>query len=321
MKKAKSCAEKIPFIQDIARKAFRKYHNILLKNKKFDVYFEPNFIPIDIQAKKIVTTVHDFSFHLFPEWHPKDRINYFRNNFYKQIYKSDLIITDSNYVKEETKQFLKINDDKIRVIFMGYDKTVFKKNNKDEIIRFRHFKELPERFILFVGSIEPRKNLISLLKAYLLLPEYIKRDFTLLLVGFKGWKNADILDLLNNLKGNVEYLGSVDTDELACLYRKASCFVYPSLYEGFGLPPLEAMACGCPVIVSNAASLPEVCDDAAYYVDQYNVESIADGIHKVLTDETLRQDMIRKGLERAKLFSWEKSAKEHIKVFEEVLGS
>lgn len=98
-------------------------------------------------------------------------------------------------------------------------------------------------------------------------------------------------------------------------------FVFPSLYEGFGLPPLEAMACGCPVVVSNVASLPEVCGDAAYYVDSYNVESIAEGIHKVLTDETLRKRLIEKGLERVKLFSWEKSAKEHIKIFEEILNS
>ena len=97
-------------------------------------------------------------------------------------------------------------------------------------------------------------------------------------------------------------------------------FIYPSLYEGFGLPPLEAMACGCPVVVSNVASLPEVCGDAAYYVDPYSVESIAEGIIKVLTDDSLKQSLIRKGLERAKLFSWEKSAQEHIQIFEEALS-
>jgi glycosyltransferase involved in cell wall biosynthesis len=224
-------------------------------------------------------------------------------------------------VKEEAKQFLEIDENRIKVIFMGYDKIIFKQNHKEEIISFRKFKKLPEHFILFVGSIEPRKNLISLLKAYLLLPEYIKRDFKLLLVGLKGWKNVEILELLNKLKGNAEYLGFVDNEELAGLYRKASCFVYPSLYEGFGLPPLEAMACGCPVVTSDVASLPEVCGDAAYYINPYNVESIAEGIHKVLTDRNLRQNLIERGLERSKLFSWEKSAREHIKVFEEVSNS
>ncbi len=104
------------------------------------------------------------------------------------------------------------------------------------------------------------------------------------------------------------------------LYKNAKLFVFPSLYEGFGLPPLEAMACGCPVVVSNVASLPEVCGDAGYYVDPYCVESIAEGIYQVLTDESLRQSLIQKGLERAALFSWEKSAREHLKVFEETLS-
>jgi glycosyltransferase involved in cell wall biosynthesis len=122
------------------------------------------------------------------------------------------------------------------------------------------------------------------------------------------------------LKGAVNYLGFVNNEELAGLYRKASCFVYPSLYEGFGLPPLEAMACGCPVVVSNVTSLPEVCGDAGFYVNPLDVESIAAGIEKVLRDGELRQSMIEKGLERAKLFSWEKAAKEHLKVFEELVN-
>jgi glycosyltransferase involved in cell wall biosynthesis len=111
-----------------------------------------------------------------------------------------------------------------------------------------------------------------------------------------------------------------DINELTNIYQKALIFVFPSVYESFGFPPLEAMACGCPVVVSNVASLPEVCGDAAYYVDPYSVESIAEGIYNVLTDESLRQSLIKKGLERAKLFSWEKAAKEHLKVFEEVLN-
>ena len=113
----------------------------------------------------------------------------------------------------------------------------------------------------------------------------------------------------------------VDDQMLLRLYRNARIMVYPSLYEGFGLPPLEAMGCGCPVVVSNATSLPEVCGDAAYYIDPYTVESIAEGMCKVLTDDSLRQSLIRKGLGRAKMFTWEKSAKEHLKVFEEVMAS
>jgi len=114
--------------------------------------------------------------------------------------------------------------------------------------------------------------------------------------------------------------GYVPKKHLVALYSGALVFIYPSFYEGFGLPPLEAMACGCPVVVSNVASLPGVCGEAAYYVDPDDVESIAEGMYKVLSDDSLRQSLIEKGLERAKLFSWEKSAKEHLKVFEEVLS-
>jgi len=319
MQEVAAYVRKIPIIRDIARRTLRNYHRLLSYNKRFDVYFEPNFIPLDFESKKLVTSVYDFSFHLYPEWHPKDRINYFKGNFYKRIYRSDLIITDSNFIKEEAKQFLKIEEHRIRVIFMGYDKAIFNQNNQKELIRFQNFNKLPQNFLLFVGSIEPRKNLVSLLSAYLLLPEYIKKDFRLVLVGFKGWENKEILELLGKLKGAVGYLGYVSNEELAELYRRAACFVYPSLYEGFGLPPLEAMACGCPVVTSNVTSLPEVCGDAAYYVDPYDVENIADGMHKVLSDEAMRESMVKKGLERAKLFSWEKAAKEHLKVFEEVL--
>ena len=119
----------------------------------------------------------------------------------------------------------------------------------------------------------------------------------------------------HELGDRVEFTGYVDDDQLKQLYRKAKLFLFPSLYEGFGLPPLEAMACGCPVIVSKAASLPEICGDAAYYVNPYDVEDIAKGIYTVLTDEGLQKELIRKGLQRVKLFSWEKSARELINIF------
>lgn len=313
--------KKIPFLRDLARQANRKYVEAVHYARRFDVYYEPNFIPINIKAKRIVTTIHDFSFHLHPEWHPEDRIVYFQKNFYRRIYESDLVITVSNFTKTEAKNFLKIDENKIRVVYMGHDNTIFKLYDKTEVLSFRNSKRLPENFILFVGSIEPRKNIERLLLAYMQLPEYIKREFKLVLVGFSGWKNKNIMRLIDKMRDNVKFLGYLNTQELSLAYNRAKIFAYPSLYEGFGLPPLEAMACGCPVVVSNAASLPEVCGDAAYYVNPYDVESIAEGIYKVATDEELGKNLIQKGLQRAKIFSWEKSAREHIKVFEEVLNS
>jgi glycosyltransferase involved in cell wall biosynthesis len=312
--RTKEIVKKIPVASSVTRKLKNSLAHLQLR--RYDIYFEPNFIPLDIRARKVVTTVHDFSFYHHPEWHPRDRIEYFSDNFFKRIDKSDVIITISEYVRKEAIEILKGYGGKIISIPLGYDQALFNIQNE---IKIEH--QLPERFVLFVGSVEPRKNLRRLLEAYMQLPDRVKKDYKLLIAGFKGWKNKDIMELLKRAEGCVEYLGYVSNEMLADLYRSASCFVYPSLYEGFGLPPLEAMACGCPVVVSNVASLPEVCGDAAYYVDPYSVESIAEGMYKVLTDDTLRQNLIKKGLERAKLFSWEKSAREHLKVFEEVLNS
>lgn len=285
--------------------------------KKFDLYFEPNFIPLGIRAKKIVTTVHDFSFYLYSEWHPRERIKYFSRDFFKRIEKTDLIITGSRYIEREASDLLNGKYYRIVTIPYGYNHALFNAHQKAEEERAMS----PRRYILFVGSIEPRKNLLGLLKAYQLLPEYMKREVQLLVTGYRGWENQEIVELMDQLKGRVHYLGYLNNEALAALYRKASCLVFPSFYEGFGLPPLEAMACGCPVVVSNMASLPEVCGDAAYYIDPCDVASISEGIYKVLTDENLRQTLIKKGLERATLFSWEKSAREHLRVFEEVLNS
>jgi len=144
-----------------------------------------------------------------------------------------------------------------------------------------------------------------------------KFEINLKLVGDKELNfNID-----NKTREKIELLENISEEELIKLYKNALLLAFPSFYEGFGLPPLEAMACGCPVVVSNIASLPEVCGDAAYYVDPYNIESIAEGMYKVLTNESLRQSLIQKGLKQTKLFSWEKSSREHIKIFEEVLNS
>jgi len=192
----------------------------------------------------------------------------------------------------EAFELLNGKDLRIVTIHYGYNHALFHAHKKAE----EEKASLLGNYILFVGSIEPKKNLLGLLKAYLLLSNYMKKDFQLLLTGYKGWRNQEIVERMDQLKGRVHYLGYLNNEELATLYRGASCLVFTSFYEGFGLPPLEAMACGCPVIVFNVASLPEVCGDAAYYMDPYDVESIAEGIHKVLMDEAMRQNLIKKGL-------------------------
>ena len=298
-----------------AKGTVAKYHPA-----EFDLYFEPNFMPLDIKAKGIVTTVHDFSFELFPEAHPADRVRYFAKNFLRNIRRSTRIITDSAYTKTEALDLLRLPADMITPIHLGVDHGTFKAYGQEALESCKRELALPEKFILFVGAREPRKNLDRLVRAYAELPEKIQNEFNLVLVGPRGWGKGDPSSR-KKLGNRVMVLDYVDTQKLALIYNLASLFVYPSLYEGFGLPPLEAMACGCPVVVSRAASLPEVCADAAYYVDPKDIQNIAEGMHKVLLDEELRHSLIEKGKEQAKLFTWERTARETLAVFAEVLNA
>ena len=293
-----------------------------IKLKNFDVYFEPNFIPyLNVKARATVTTVHDFSFYR-KDWESKDRYEFFKANFSKEIYKSRVIITPSEFIKKKVLDKLTFPEERVVTIHHGIDHAVFNQNRIDYARKNPLWNNIREigNFLLFVGTLQPRKNLKGLIHAYISLPASFQRSYKLLLVGFEGWNNKDVSEMIMKNK-NIHIFDSIsDNTELAELYRRASLFVFPSFYEGFGFPPLEAMACGCPVVVSNVASIPEVCGDGAYYVDPHNVESIANGILRVTEDENLRKKLIQKGLERVKLFTWETSAQKHREVFERALG-
>ena len=311
--KVKSLLVKNSVVKKIARKIIMSVGS--LYRPTFELYWEPSFIPLDsIKAKKVITSVHDFSFILYKDFHPKERIEYFEKYFFKNIYRSDMIITGSEYTKREILRRLDFDESKVRVIYHGVRHDVFR-----PLDDLRLGFELPKRFILSVGSLEPRKNLIGLLNAYNLLDDTIKDEYKLILVGFKGWENKEIMRLIELNKNNVQYLGYISDEDLAKVYNLASVFVYPSFYEGFGLPPLEAMACGLPVVTSNVSSLPEVGGDAVIYCDPNDIVDIKNKIELVLGDGDMRADMKKKGLEQAAKFTWEKSAVEHLAVFEELL--
>lgn len=283
----------------------------------YDIYWQSNFIVSEcIKAKKIVTTVHDFSFILHKDFHPKERIKYFEDNFFKNIYRSDIIITGSEFSKHEILERLDFKKENVRVIYHGVRHDIFKK-----LVNVSLNFNLPQNFIFSVGSIEPRKNLIGLLNAYNNLNDDIKNEYKLVLAGFKGWENQEIMQIIERNKEFITYLGYITDEELAAVYNKASCFVYPSFYEGFGLPPLEAMACGTPVICSNISSLPEVAGDAVLYCDPYSVDDIKNKIEKLLLDEDLQKELSQKGIFQAQKFTWEKSAQEHMKIFNELFLS
>ncbi len=287
-----------------------------LSSRRFDIYLEPNFIPLRIPARRTIVTLPDFSFARFPEWHTAEKVRYFEKYFWKKIKEVDAVIVLSDFIKREAVSRFGMAENRVFTIPLGVDPKVFRKYPASETRPVKTRYELPEDFILFVGSIEPRKNLNRLLQAYRKLALPLRKKHQLVLTGSKGWKNEEVMSSIRESDEEIRYLGYVPERELGPLYNLAKLFVYPSLYEGFGLPPLEAMACGCPVVVSAAASLPEICRDAAAYVDPLDVDQMAEGMRKVLEDGDYRKNLIGKGLARAAHFTWEKSAREHVRVFE-----
>ncbi|MEM4368510.1 MAG: glycosyltransferase family 1 protein, partial [Candidatus Anstonellales archaeon] len=233
---------------------------------------------------------------------------------------SKLIIAVSESTKRDIIKFLNVREEKINIIYEGARFNLlkfFSEKGKQEIKNNLNIGD----FILYIGSFHPRKNLVNLIKAFsYIIPKY-SNSLYLIVVGYFSKKEVKNIDLLLNflsLQRYVKLLGHISDEKIKQLFLTAKVFVFPSLYEGFGLPPLEAMACGCPVVVSNCGSLPEVCGDAAVYVNPYEPQDIANGILKVLTDESLRQQLIKKGFEQVKKFTWENSVKKFIETLKKL---
>ncbi len=255
--------------------------------------------------------------------HPQNRFEYLTGRYiYPSLKKADKLIAISEFTKSELIKHLRIPEDKIAVVYMGIDHREYRPMpSNDEIV---NKYKLPEdmKIILCVGAEIPRKNLSTLIEAF----GKLKKDYEgvkLVKVGNPQASGAreKLMKSINKLglEKEVIFTDFVTEEDLPQIYNAADLYVYPSFYEGFGLPVLEAMACGVPVITSNASSLPEVAGDAAITVDPHDANTLAKAMYDVLTNDQLRENLMKKGLERAKLFSWEKTAKETLKVYEEVM--
>ena len=288
--------------------------------KELDLVHDPYEIgPLSFKMPfKKVMTIHDLTPIIFPHAFGLPIVLLHKLLLTRTLKTADKIITDSNSTKNDLINYFNIPEEKIRVILLAADEK-FKPLSNKEIKEAKQKYNLNFPFILYVGTLEPRKNIPSLIKAFYKLKKK-NLQYKLVIAGKKGWKYKEIFETIDklNLQSDVVFTGYVPDEDLPALYNAADLFVYPSVYEGFGLPPLEAMACGTPVITSNTSSLPEVVGDAGIMVDPYDVDRLADAMQEVLTDEGLRADMTKKGLGRAKMFSWEKCARETLRVYEEV---
>ncbi len=286
-----------------------------------DVLHSPDFIPPSHTRYPSVITVHDLAFLLYPGFLTPQSARY-----YGQVdgaaRRAHHIIAVSQSTKRDVMRLLGVPDEKVTVIYEA-PQPIFRQ--LDHMEARQHVAaqySIAGDFVLFVSTIEPRKNLPTLLKAFRRMLDVYHPQVTLAVAGQQGWLTEQVNQTVTELQLGecVRFLGAVPKEELLYLYNAARIYVLPSFYEGFGLPPLEAMACGTPVVVSNSSSLPEVVGDAAQLVDPNDVEAWSVALWRVLSDEGLRAEMCEKGLRRASSFSWQRAARETLGVYRRVAG-
>lgn len=258
--------------------------------------------------KPRVVTIHDVTPVLFPESHTKKIKKNFHDVIARIKTEKIFVLTDSENTKKDLVKHLKISDTQIQAVYLGGS---FEQEAKREIERK---KDAGNRYLLCVGTREPRKNLKTVIVAFNKVVNKIP-DLKLLIAGKFGWGKEDL-----QLEKNVKILGLVEDSVLIDLYKNAVCLLYPSFYEGFGLPVLDAMSLGCPVVTSSVSSLPEIGGEAVVYVNPKSVEEIANAILRITGNEDLRNHYIKKGLEQAKKFSWQKCAKETRERYEKIIN-
>lgn len=329
----------------------RVWENILLprftRRNAIDLYFSPayalpflprfgkalRYVPLPAAARslfntrksvKYVATIHDVIGYLYPQYFtPKMRM-------WTKLFVStaaslaDRILADSETTRRDLlKLYPRLDERRVTVVYPPLNPCYARVSDRARLEGVRSKYGLTRAFVLYLGTIEPRKNVLGLAQAYDSLPEGTKSSVDLIIGGAKGWYAETIVQAIGQMSsaGRIRFTGYVDKEDLAPLYSMAEIFVFPSHYEGFGLPPLEAMACGCPVIVSERASLREVTADAALYIDPDNVSDISREMERLLNDAALRKELSSRGMERAKEFEWKKIVAALPPLFEEVVHS
>jgi len=296
---------------------------INVRREKLDVFHSPaNVVPLGYRGPFTVT-IHDLAIYRHPELFPSKQGFSVKYLVPKTVQRADRIIAVSESTKRDVQEFFEIPEEKISVVYEGVLYERFNTTNKEEIEKLRAQFGITGNFLLFVGTLEPRKNLIRLLEAFYLLLERssgFKDSVQLVVTGAKGWLYDSIFEEVESRKfgQRVIFTGYLNAAEIAALYVNAYAFVYPSLYEGFGLPVLEAMAAGTPVITSNVSSMPEIAGSAALLLDPIDIEGLSSAIERVLGDPELRSELSRKGRMQAKRFSWKRCAEETLAVYRSV---
>lgn len=286
------------------------------------IYIFPNYSSWPLATSRSISFVYDLSYEKYPEFAEPRNQEFLSDQVKKSVRRASHIATISKNSAHEIAEFYDVDEKSIGIYYPAVDTNHFYKRSEQEILAARKRYALPKDYILFVGNIEPRKNLKNLLLSYENLSSDLQDKYPLVLVGSKGWRDGEIFEIISRLKNNGGKIflpnSYVTDDDMPAIYSGASVFIYPSIYEGFGIPPVEAMACGTPVITSDNSSLPEAVGDAALQVDASSLSEIAHAIKIVLSSTDLQRKLIKKGYDQVERFSWRQSAEKLIKTIEEM---
>jgi len=303
----------------------RDFPPIEFKGFRADMLHCPDYIIPPSINKNIILTIHDLSFYRFPEFNLDWFIKKYQVMVLKNAKRAKIILADSQSTKQDIINFLNIDPQKIKVVYLAADikfKVLAPAEFKSETLEKFN---ISKKFILSVGTIEPRKNFKTLIKAFNVLRDTYScsKDYKLVIAGKTGWKSEETFEEYKKspYKNEIIFTGEVKDEDLVQLYNQASLFVYPSIFEGFGLPLLEAMSCALPVIATNTSSVPEVYPNEEFLLDPFDAEKMAQKINLVLTGNNIRDTLIRFSIENSKKFSWEKSALETMQVYHQLYNS
>ncbi len=318
--KATAAVWKLPDPVVFSLRAFHwlRYENILrgiCSKNSFNLYHETAFVPAKMTNIPTVYSIYDLSLRRFRETHPRERVWFFEYFLKRRMSYATHILTISKFIRQEIIDEFSVPPEMVTAIPLAPD-PIFGLRTAEEVKKVKQQYKLPESYLLFVSSLEPRKNINLLIEAM----HSVSVDIPLVLVGWQGWGDKDWLEKIKStsLKNRIHIIGHVPDEHLVEIYNGATALVYPSLYEGFGLPIVEAMACGCPVICSNAASMPEAAGDAGLFINPQKSNELSDAIETVVMNSEKRTELIRRGHLQAKSFSWERTANETLTLFKKV---
>jgi glycosyltransferase involved in cell wall biosynthesis len=311
----------VPFSYALRRLVQRRQFSARTKKNDFDIYHEPNILPLPFDGLTVIT-VHDLSWIRFPQMHPIERVRAMDKYFEIGLKQASLVLTDSIFIKQELIDVFGLHPEVVVPIPLGVE-PLFRPQSAEQThpVLSRHALQ-HGRYLLAVGTLEPRKNLTLALHAFIQLPAHIRKHYPLVLIGMTGWHNSALETQLAPMirSGEVRQLGYLSRSDLATLIAGALTLIYPSVYEGFGLPPLEAMACGVPVIASDVSSIPEVVGDTGLLINPHDAQALAQAIQLLVTDTANRDALAKKALSRSKNFTWDNCVKQTLDSYHNLLS-